>query len=84
MATAPALTGMAGLVFAAFVPSLTSDAVSVHVPAVLLVRDRDFVPEAKAVLDGSTALGSVEVIATVSLTFVTTFQLESTALTVTL
>src|SRR6516165_9280128 len=53
-ANAPALTVIAGLVLLVLVPSVTSVAVAVQLPAVLLVRLRLFVPEAKAVLAGKT------------------------------
>src|SRR6266700_5612276 len=58
-------------------------AVTVALPAVLKVTLRVFVPATSAVLPGTVALVSVELIATMSLVL-TTFQLASTALTVTL
>src|SRR6266571_2720370 len=84
LAKAPALTVIGGLVFAALVGSVTSVAVIVQVPDVLLVRLKDLVPETKAVLAGSTAFGSVELRLTRSVMLLTRFQLASTALTVTL
>src|SRR5947209_7618304 len=60
LARAPALTVIAGLVFAALVGSVASVAVTVQLPAVLLVRFTDLVPKTRAVLPGSTAFGSVE------------------------
>jgi len=62
---------------------VASDAVTVELPAVLRVTLKTLVPATRAVLAGSTALGSLEVIATLSLVF-TVVQLASTALTVTL
>src|SRR5438477_8498244 len=79
---APALTVMDGLVLALLLPSVTSVAVKVCEPAVLNVTLRVFVPETKAASAGRVALASVEVISTVSLTALTTFQKLSTALTV--
>jgi hypothetical protein len=58
--------------------------VTVQEPAVRSVRLRDLVPDARAVLAGKATFGSVELRATVSEAVVTTFQLASTALTVTL
>ena len=84
LAKAPALTVIGGLVFAALVGSVTSVAVIVQVPDVLLVRLKDLVPETKAVLAGSTAFGSVELRPTRSVMLLTRFQFASTALTVTL
>src|SRR5437870_12696400 len=60
LARAPALTEIAGLVLAVLVGSVISVAVTVQLPAVLLVRLKDLVPETRAVLPGSTAFGSVE------------------------
>src|SRR5262249_17075729 len=56
---------------------------TVALPEVLRVTLTAFVPADSAALAGSTAFASLELIATVSLVF-TTFQLASTALTVTL
>src|SRR5438552_314573 len=64
-------------------PSVMSVAVSVQVPAVLSVTLRFRVPAANAVFAGKVAALSVEVIPTVLVTVLTTFQLASTALTVT-
>src|SRR5213594_2571782 len=60
LAKAPALTVIGGLVLGALEPSATSVAVSVQLPAVLLVRARVLLPETRAVLAGNTAFGSVE------------------------
>ena len=79
----PAFTDIDGLVLAVFVPSLASVAVNVHEPTVLNVTLRLAVPAAKAVLEGNIGLGAVLVMATLSVEL-TTFQLASTALTVTL
>ena len=73
-----------GLVLGCLLPSLTSLAVIVQVPGVLLVTLKIFVPEIRAVLAGKKAFGSVQVIPMVSPIVVTTFQFASTALTVTL
>ena len=62
---------------------VTSDAVTVALPAVFSVTLKLLLPLTRAALAGEAALGSLEVIATVSLVF-TTFQLASTPLTVTL
>src|SRR5947207_680824 len=75
---------MAGEVFGDFVPSVTSATEKVVLPRVAGVTPRLFVPEARAAFAGSVALGSLEVRPTVSVTVLTTFQLASTALTVTL
>src|SRR6185503_17092441 len=80
----PALTVMAGLVLALLLPSVTSVAVKVCEPAVLSVTLRVFVPETKGALAGKVALASVEVMPTVSLMELITFQRLSTALAVTL
>src|SRR5437867_375312 len=63
--------------------SAKSVAVSVFVPCALRVMLKDFVPAASAVLPGRVAIGSLEVIAIVSVIVLTVFQLVSTALTVT-
>src|SRR5438046_2384980 len=81
---APAVTGIDGLVLALLLPSVLSVAVRVALPAVLSVTLKTFVPATKAALAGRAALRSDEVIATVSVTLVSGFQLASTALTVTL
>ena len=70
------------LVFAVFDPLDRSEAVNVALPAVLNVTLTVCEPATKAVFAGREALASDEVIPTVSVTFVKTFQLESTALTV--
>ena len=61
---------------------VASDAVTVALPAVFRVTLKAFVPLTSAALAGMAAFPSVEVMATVSLVL-TTFQLASTALTVT-
>ena len=73
-----------GLVLFVLVGSVTSDAVSVWLPAVLKVTLRACVPETRAVLAGRVALVSVQAIAITSVTLVIRFQKASTALTVTL
>jgi len=82
LANAPALIVIGGLVLTGFVPSLLSMAVTVQTPAVRLVMLNDLVPETNAVLAGSTSFGSAELMPTVSVTALTTFQFASTALTV--
>src|SRR5260370_15323587 len=62
---------------------VTSEAVRVAMPAVLSVTLKVLLPLTRAALGGKDALASLEAIAMVSLVF-TTFQFESTALTVTL
>src|SRR5207245_8531087 len=79
-----AFTVMDELVFAVLVPSVLSVAVTVRLPPDLSVTLKVFVPATMAALVGSTALLSEEVIPTLSVAFVIKFQLESTALTVTL
>src|SRR5437016_706885 len=59
-------------------------AVTVALPAVLSVTLKVFVPEVRVEFAGKAALLSDDVIPTLSLTVLTTFQLASTALTVTL
>src|SRR5688572_9182324 len=59
-------------------------AVTVVAPGALKVRLKFCVPDTRAVFGGSVALGALEVIPTKSVTLFTTFQLASTALTVTL
>src|SRR5207247_1795949 len=80
----PTFTVIAGLVLLALLPSSTSDAVSVCVPAVLNVTLNEFVPLTSAASAASTALVSVELMCTVSVTALMRFQNTSTALTVTL
>jgi len=74
---------MAGLVDEALVPSETSDAVSVRLPAVRKVTLADLVPATSEPLAGRAALASLEARATVSVTLLTRFQLASTARIVT-
>src|SRR5437867_9795259 len=61
-----------------------SEAVTVLLPAVFRVTLKVLVPEARGVPPGGTALASLVVMPTVSVTVLTTFHLSSTALTVTL
>ena len=79
-----ALTVMAGLVLAVLLPSDTSLAVSVKLPLVLKKTINARVPFTSEEPAGKVALVVEEVIPTVSLMLVSTFQLASTALTVTL
>ena len=81
---APALIVVAGLVLAVLEPSLMSVAVKVALPAVLAVTAKVLVPATRAALPGSVAAPSELVMAAVSVTVLTVFQLASTALTVTL
>ena len=83
-ANVAALTVMNGLVMDGMDGVDVSEAVRVALPAVFKVTLKVCVPLANAALDGNVALLSVEVMPTVSLTLVTTFQFASTALTVTL
>ena len=83
-ANAPTFTVIEGLVLAVFEPSVMSLAVRVRVPTVLSVTLKLRVPLARAVSAGKAALLSDEVIRTMSVTVGTTFQLVSTALTMTL
>src|SRR3989440_514416 len=64
--SAPALTGIAGLVLAVLVPSVLSVAVNVPLPAVLSVTLKLWVPPTKAALAGNAAFASLEVIPAVS------------------
>src|SRR5262249_45679482 len=80
---APALTVMLELVLAVMAGCVTSEAVNVQLPAVLLVTVKALVPLESAALAGRVALASLELMATVSLVL-TRFQLASTELTVTL
>ena len=75
-------TVIAALVFAVFVPSVRSVAVTVRLPTVLRVTLNVLVPATRAALAGRVAAGSLEVIPTVWIEL-TTFQLASTALTIT-
>src|SRR6185437_3378796 len=83
LAKAPALIVAAGLVLAVIAPFVMSVAVNVFDPAVFGVTGSVLVPATRAVLAGSAALASVDVIPTVSVEL-TTFQFASTALTTTL
>ena len=78
------LTVMAGLVLAVLLPSVISLAVKVKLPVAPKITVKDFVPATSAAFEGNSAVASVEVIPTVSVTELTTFQFASTALTVTL
>jgi hypothetical protein len=80
---APAFTVIDGLVFAVFVPSVMSVAVTVAVPEVFNVTANVSVPATNAAFTGKTALPSLEVMPTVCVEL-TRFQFASTALTVTL
>src|SRR5207249_5880707 len=77
-------TVIAGLVLADLLGSVTSLAVRVKLPFVPKKTANDCVPAASAAFDGNKAVESVEVIPTVSVTELTTFQFASTALAVTL
>src|SRR6185436_5293705 len=81
---APALTVSAELVLAVLLPSVTSLAVTVLLPAIFKPTLKVRVPPTRAALAGRTAFASEEVIPTVSVTVLIAFQLASTALTVTL
>src|SRR5882762_10358998 len=74
---------MAELELLAIAACVVSEAVTVELPAVLRVTLNAFVPETSCAPPGSTPLASLEVMATVSFVLIT-FQLASTALTVTL
>ena len=74
---------VAGLVFAVMPPLVISVAVTVRLPAVFSVTANVCVPDASAAFPGRVALVSDEVIPTVSVAVVTTFQLASTPFTVT-
>src|SRR6266478_6551766 len=80
----PAPTEIEELVPAVLLPSVTSLAVSVCVPAVWRVTLKLWVPATNAVLGGNVPLASEELIPTVSATVLTVFQFASTALTTTL
>src|SRR5437870_4065402 len=79
---APAFTLMAELVLAVLVPSVISVVVTVRLPPVFMVTEKLPLPELSAAFAGSIALVSEQVMPTVCVTFVTRFQLASTALTV--
>jgi hypothetical protein len=79
----PALTVIDELVLARMATWVTSEAVTVVLPAVLRVRLKTLVPLVNAAFTGNVAFASLEVIATVSFVL-TIFQFASTALTVTL
>src|ERR1041384_2655118 len=79
-----ALTAIAGLTLFVLLGSVTSLAVTVKLPLLLKNTGKICVPATSAVLAGKVAVGSVELKPTVSVTLVATFQLLSTALTVTL
>src|SRR6266702_4212480 len=78
------LTVTDGLVLAIRVPSVTSVAVTVRLPAVFRLTLRISVPLSSGPLAGKLALLSDEVRPTVSVALVTRFQQASTPLTVTL
>src|SRR5947207_2807839 len=73
---------MGALVAAVLVGSVISLAVSVGLPAVLSVTLKVFTPETNEALTGKTALASLELMLTVSVTLVIRFQFASTARTV--
>src|SRR5215471_15518711 len=75
----PAVTGIDELVLLVMPACVTSDAVTVELPPVFSVTLKLFVPLTNAALAGSTALLSLEVIATVSFVLIK-FQFASTAL----
>ena len=79
----PATTVIEGLVFAVFVPSVMSVAVTVREPAVFIVTLNVFVPATNAAFAGNVAFASLDVMPAVSV-LLTMFQFASTALTVTL
>ena len=79
----PAFTVIIPLLLADLVPSVTSLAVIVALPAVLRVTLKFFVPPARAAFAGKAALASDEVTEAISVTEATTFQFASTAFTVT-
>src|SRR5439155_1144176 len=78
---APTLTVIAGLVLLVLLLSVMSEAVSVCEPAVLKVALKALVPVISAASAGNTALVSVELMSTMSLTVAIRFQNASTALT---
>ena len=78
------MTVIAGLMLAVLLLSVRLLAVRVEAPVVLKVTLKVFVPLIRAVFAGSAALLSEEVMPMVSLMLLTTFQLASTALSVTL
>ena len=80
---APAITVVGCPVLEVIDALVTSDAVTVCVPAVLKVTAKVWVPETKLAFGGKVAAGSLEVIDILSAEE-TTFQLASTAFTVTL
>src|SRR5438552_3174552 len=83
-ANGPTFTVIEGLVFAVLLPSVTSLAVTVLLPAVLKVTAKLGVPTTRAALAGWVSFRSLVLMPTVSVTVPTVFQLASTALTVTL
>src|ERR1051325_2857243 len=84
LANAPTFTVKVGLVLLVFEPSVMSLAVRVQLPTVQFVRLNDRVPDVSAVFAGNTVFGSVLARLIVGVTLETTFQLSSSALTVTL
>ena len=79
----PAFTAIDGLVLLGIAVCVTLLEVSVALPAVFRVTLKVLLPLTNGTLPGKAAFASLEVIETVSFVF-TTFQLASTALTVTL
>src|SRR5438552_4182934 len=84
LAKAPALIVTEGLVLLRMFELVRSEVMRVALPAVLSVMLNVLLPLTRAALEGRLALVSEELRPTVSLTLVSTFQLESTALTVAL
>src|SRR6266702_1817928 len=82
LVNAPAVRVMAELVLLAMPVCVTSDALTVGLPAVLSVTLKVLLPLTSAAFAGKTAFVSLAVMCTVSLVL-TRFQLASTALTVT-
>src|ERR1044071_61832 len=83
LTNAPAFTVREGVVLLGIVPWVTSDAVTVELPAFFRVTLRLIVPVTNEESDANAALLSLEPRWTVSLVLIT-FQFASTALTVTL
>src|ERR1044071_399605 len=80
----PPPTVMLGLVLAVLLGLVISLAVNVALPTVLRVTLKVFVPETNTALAGNVAVPAEEVMPTLSEMVSTTFQLASTAFTVTL
>ena len=65
---------IAGLVSEVTAGVVKSEAVTVSLPAVLIITPKTFVPETSAAEAGKVALTSLEVISIISVVLVTTFQ----------